>query len=128
MSKHKMPRELAELKGADKKNPQRYRNLVPKSAYDIGEPPAMMTDKQKAIWYEICDSAIPGTLTSAERIPLELAACLLDEFRQYPLECATSRIAMLVGILSRFGMTPVDRQKLNIPGQKQIEANEFEAF
>ena len=81
MARHAQPRELAELKGAIRKDPQRYRNDVPKSDLPVGDPPEDMSDAAKACWFEISAKAIPGVLTYADSNMVELASDLLAEYR-----------------------------------------------
>lgn len=127
MARHAQPREIAELKGATSKDPQRYRGEVPKSEQPLGGAPSHMSGGGQACWFELSSYSIPGVLTVADRISLELASELLAQFRTDPLEYPTTKLAQLVGLLARFGMTPSDRQKLSIDKPKQDD-DEFEVL
>lgn len=127
----KMSREEARLKGADKKNPQRYRTEPPKSSYELGDAPDFFTDDQKEIWAEIAQYSLPGVLTGAERFNMEVVTKLLDGFRKdtkgdYP----PAKIALLNKILGQLGMNPLDRQRLGVqkPAGNKDKKTGFEEF
>ena len=124
MARHAQPRELAELKGAVSKDPQRYRNSVPKSELPVGEPPEHMSDGAKECWFEISAKSIPGVLTYADTLLLEVVSNLLHEYRQDPVEFAVGKYTHLIGTLARFGMSPSDRTKLGV--DKPTEYNPYE--
>jgi hypothetical protein len=135
MGRHSQPDEIAKLKGADKHNPQRYRNIVPKSGWPLGEPPAEMSDEAQACWFEISAKAIPGVLTFSDTILLEMASDLLAEYRlvrAVPFEDRPKGMrfhstdkTILIGLLARFGMSPSDRTKLGIEKPKD-DGDDFE--
>lgn len=127
MARHAQPREIAELTGATAKNPQRYKGDPVKSELPLGEAPKHMSGKGQECWFEISTYSIPGVLTVADRISLELASELLAQFRINPIEFPTTKISQLVGLLARFGMTPADRQKLSIDKPK-AEDDDFEVL
>lgn len=119
MARHAQPRKLAELKGATAKDPQRYKNNAIKSELPLGEPPEQMRGDSQECWREISAYSLKGVLTSSDRICLEIASELLSQFRIDPLEFSSTKMSQLVGLLARFGMTPTDRQKLNIEKPKE---------
>jgi len=125
MSHHAQPIELARLKGEVKKRPGRYKNTVPKSDLPCGEPPKEMSKGAKACWFEISAKAIPGVLTFADTILLELASNLLTEYRGNPVEFQVGKYTHLIGVLARFGMSPSDRTKLGVEKPKDDE-DDFE--
>jgi len=114
MGRLHQPVELARLKGADKKNPQRYRGEVPKHSDPVGEPPAHLSDKAQAAWQELVAKCIPGVLTKADELPLEMLANLLAEYREDPHGFPTSRWTALWAAFGKFGMTPSDRRTLAV--------------
>ena len=126
MARHAQPRELAVLKGADKKNPQRYRTAPPKSGLPLGSAPDHLTEAQRACWFELESYAIEGVLTGADRAVMELAAKLLDESRTNWSDFSAARIGHLIGVLARLGLSPADRQKVGAPGQP--DTNPFDAL
>ena len=126
MARNPQPREVAELKGATKQNPQRYRNEVPKSDLPLGVAPEHMTDEARSAWFEIESYAIPGVLTAADRIYMEMIANLLADYREDPSNFPCNKIGQMVSILARFGMSPADRQKLNVaPEQKKSDFDDI---
>lgn len=126
MARHKQPEALAKLKGADKKNPQRYTRTPPKSDKKLGAPPAHLKPKVKEAWKELERYALNGVLTGADRLVMEITATLLAEFRANAAEMPAARIGHLVGCVARLGMTPADRQKLGV--EKAKEGNPFDEF
>src|SRR5690606_10751827 len=81
MARHAQPREVAELKGATRKNPQRYRKTPPACEQPLGTAPDHMGEHAKACWFEIETYAPSGVLRGADRLLLEIASELLAEFR-----------------------------------------------
>lgn len=127
MARQKQPLELAKLKGADKHDPQRYRNEPPKNKHGLGNPPAHMDEKSKEIWYELLEHSLPGVLTASERFIFEILSNLMAEYRANPNGFATMKYSTLIGCLARLGLSPTDRQKLGVGGDKD-KPNEFEGF
>lgn len=106
------PAEVAALKGADKKNPQRYPSVIPKNRDPIGEPPPHLTAAARECWREIVGIAIPGVLTAAERLQLEALAVLLAKFRAEPDKFTASMFGTLDRYCVRLGMGADTRRKL----------------
>jgi phage terminase small subunit len=127
MARHPQARELAELKGATRKHPERYRKQPPKVEQPLGNAPVHLTDAAKAVWFEIETYAPTGILKGADRIALEMLANLLAEYRNAPTEFAVGKYTHLIGCLARLGMTPADRQKLGVEKPDE-EGNEFAEF
>lgn len=126
MARHKQPRELAELKGATKKDPQRYKKEAPTTGKALGKPPAHLPEDVVTVWKELEKCSLPGVLTSADRFVLEVAASLLVEFRANRAEFKAAKYSHLIGCLARLGLTPADRQKLGT--EKTREGNPFDEF
>ena len=114
MGRHRKPIELARLSGADKKNPQRYRGEVPKADQPFGEYPAIRSTDPAECWREISAQCIPGVLTGADRIILEITSHLLAEYRSDPEGFAVGKYQHLVSCFGRLGMSPSDRTKLGV--------------
>lgn len=126
MARHAQPRELAELKGAPRHDPQRYRKEPPKNERPLGSIPEHLTAEAKAVWFEVEEYLLPGVMTAADRLVMEMLCELVAEFRKSPRDFPTNRIGQLVGCLGRLGMSPADRQKLG--AEKKPEANSFDDF
>lgn len=125
MARIAQPREVAELKGAHKKDPQRYRGDVVKSGLPLGNAPDHLTEGEKKCWFELESYALPGVLTAADRIMLELAAELLCKRRRWDGGDGLSvgERSALISILARLGMSPADRQKFTTEEKK--DSNPF---
>lgn len=126
MARHKQPEALAKLKGAEKKNPQRYRKDAPKAGKPLGKVPDHLTPDVAEVWKELERSALPGVLTIADRFVMEVAATLLSEFRILRTSFQAAKYSHLIGCLARLGLTPADRQKLGT--DKTPEGNPFDEF
>lgn len=114
MARHAQPRELAELKGLDKKNPQNYRREVPKSGLPLGDAPEHMTDAARDCWREISMHVIDGVLTGADRYIMEIVSNLLAEYRSNPVEFQSTKYGHMISCFARLGMSPADRQKVGV--------------
>lgn len=126
MARHRQPREVAELKGATKHDPQRYRKEPPVVDHELGTAPDHLSEKAKACWFEISTFAPKGVLKGADRFVLEITANLLSEYREDPKEFAVGKYTHMIGCMARLGLSPSDRQKLGT--EKPPEGNPFEAF
>ena len=114
MARLRQPREIAELKGAVTKNPGRYQNEVPKSTAPFGEYPTVRSTDPSACWQEIAAECIPGILTGADRIMMEIASNLLAEYREDPAAFTAAKIRLMISTFGRFGMSPSDRSRLGV--------------
>lgn len=127
MARIPQPREIAELKGSDKKNPQRYRNIVPKQEMPLGNAPDYLASDAQKVWFELEAYALPGVLTGAERVLFEITSNLIAEYRRDPIEFQVGKYGHLITCLGKLGMSPADRQKLGVSKAKE-EDNEFSGF
>jgi hypothetical protein len=112
MPRHRKPLAVAELTGATRKHPERYRKQPPAVDAVFGAPPEHLTDSQRAVWHELEAYAPTGTWTGADRIAVELLSVLLDEFRTNYTGMRAAKFGLIVSCLGRLGLTPADRQKL----------------
>ena len=126
MGRITQPRELAELKGATKHDPQRYRIESSKSEFELGKPPNFLGESAKETWAELQTYALPGVLTAAERFIFEITANLIVEYRADPSSFSSAKMNNLIGCLARLGMTPSDRQKIGLPNKPKT--NDFDDF
>ncbi|MCI2243269.1 hypothetical protein L3067_01420 [Xanthomonas sp. PPL568] len=117
---------MAQFKGADKQNPQRYKRQPPKSKSPLGRAPAHLPEDVAEVWKELERCALPGVLTGSDRFVMEVAASLLAEFRANRAEFKAAKYSHLIGCLARLGLTPADRQKLGT--EKPPEENPFNEF
>lgn len=120
MARHAQPREVAELKGAHKKDPQRYRGEVLKADKPIGQPYLRMRNEAKEVWKELTESIPPGVLTVADRQMFKVLCNLIAEYDDDPSEFAVGKYTHLIGLSARFGMTSSDRQKFITEKPKDV--------
>lgn len=126
MARIAQPREVAELKGATRHDPQRYKKQPAKSEFPIGQAPDHLSETEKAVWFELETYAAKGVLTGGDRMLLEVTCVLVAQFRLDPKEFAAARLGHLIGCLARLGLTPADRQKVGL--DKPAEGNPFDEF
>lgn len=107
---HKI-REIADLDGSRKHDPQNYPGEVIKNETPVGDPPKHMSAKARKIWRELCANSLPGVMTAADRLSLEVFCVLVAEFREDPKEFPAAKIGHMTKLINRFGMSPADRQQ-----------------
>lgn len=130
MARHPEPTNIAVLKGADQKNPQRYRERkkAPTSAVGIGRVPEWLTGGAVVVWAEVEPLMAEGVLTVADRIAWASLCELEAERREKPREFSGAKYSTLVSLLARFGMTPADRAKVQVVGGEDEPENPFSRF
>jgi hypothetical protein len=129
MARHAQPRALAELKGAVRKDPQRYKFRPPPSG-PLGEPPEHLSEAVHACWLELASMVPSGVLTAADRIALEIASELLAQLRENPKQFPASKLTNLTSCLARLGITTADRQRIDVlaDGDDGGRGGDFDAF
>lgn len=125
MGRPRTPTNVLELKGSLKRHPERRdAEHEPKPDKPIRKTvPDWMNRAEAKVWRELKAACAPGVLTGSDNAVLELAACLVAEFRECPQDFPTSRINPMISALARLGMTPADRSKIGVGGPKR---NEFD--
>jgi hypothetical protein len=107
-------RELLES-GTLQKNIGRYQARIAAVANvisPIGRAPNHLTAPEKAIWAELVKTAPPGLLMKNDRLIVEVAVKLVHRMRTS--EPKSSEINALATVLSKLGMNPTDRVKMNL--------------
>jgi|SRR6056297_2068141 len=121
MPNPKTPLAKARLTGADKANPQRYRdrNEPATSGDPVGAAPAYLSKDAKAVWTEA--AGIMSWLVREDRFALEIAAQAVATIREAAKAGEPIKAAQLTAArqaLSSLGATPADRSKIHIPGDE----------
>ena len=122
------PSNVLEFRGSFKKNPSRRRKVIKASDEPIGSPPGYLTQEQVDVWHEILRIAPPGIIKATDRMPLEVLTCLMCEFRQGPTLFTASRIAQLMALFGRFGLTPADREKMSMQQDEPVKQDQYAEF
>src|SRR6267142_381948 len=107
------PQRLKVIQGTFRKH--RAKN-EPNPTEALGDPPVHLDPHVAQCWREIAEICADRVLTYADRIAVELAAGLLFEFRIND-GFSVMKLNMLITLLGKFGMTPSDRGKINLPGK-----------
>lgn len=122
MPRHRLPKELAKITGADIAQPGRFAaRTEPKSA-PIGDAPDKLTSDERAAWIGLVDD-MPW-LTASDRTITEMAARLVARINVDPA-CPIGVYTQLRLCLSAIGGTPVDRSKVGAGDNEDDEANKF---
>lgn len=118
MARPKTPTRILDARGSFRKHPERRRDGEPEVKNPLGAVPESLTSGEIACWNEIVSYSPVGVLTEADRLAVELAACLLAEFRDDRAGFAAGKMGRLQSMLGQFGMNPSDRAKLSIEKPK----------
>jgi phage terminase small subunit len=105
----------AQMRGSVAVNAGRFsdRKKSPKTEGAIGNPPKYFDAALKRVWKELASSIPTGVGGKSDRQVVEMASRLLNQFRTDPLMQA-SRIAILMQLLSRLGLDPQARTRLQV--------------
>lgn len=95
----------------------------------LGDPPEYFNEVQRAIWHELVLQVPEGVLTIADRMLVEIYCTLVARHRggakdgeDRPAPPETLKAAeynLIISILSRMGLTPADRSRINAPTTKK---------
>jgi len=129
-SPHPLPLSVAKLTGADRKNPQRYRDRKASvtCVEVLGAPPDRLTLAAQGIWKEVQEIMVDGVITRMDLMAMEAFCELMAEFREDPRAFNGAKYGRLITFFSLFGMTPVDRQKIRAEKPEAAPHNAFEMF
>lgn len=114
---------MLDARGSFKKHPERKRQDAETSG-PLGAAPKHINGAVLNAWNEITSSAPREVLTGSDRISVELAANLLAQFRDDPVEFTAAKLVRLEALLGKFGMTPADRAKVG-GKKKEPKGNPF---
>lgn len=103
------------MRGSVAANAGRFadRKSAPKTTGTIGDPPKYFSADQRRVWKEIAASIPAGVAGCSDRLVLEMASRLMHQFRTEP-DLQASRIAILMQLLSRLGLDPQARTRLQV--------------
>jgi hypothetical protein len=121
------PTALRIAQGTAHRNKHRQNNDAPIPVRGIGEPPQHLNKKEAAAWDEIVGITYAGTMGEGDRIALEMLVKLLLILRENFEEMSAQQMVRLHALLSGFGLTPADRNKVRVI-QKGERLNKFTQF
>ena len=120
MPANRVPLNLLRLRGAIQKNPARLKEResepVPKAA--LGDPPGHLAKDERKCWRELISKAPYGVIGDCDAWEVEIASCLMAQYRRSRLDMPAARLNLLHSIMGRFGFTPADRSRVQVPEQK----------
>ena len=119
MARPRTPTNIIDLKGAFKVNPERKRPAepAPNAPFDL-KPPAYLLACQKKTWREVVKRVPAGVLGDADRMHVEIVACLLADFRSLQGAMDTTRIGRLTQEMGKLGLNPSARASLVVDKPK----------
>ena len=120
------PTNILKLAGSFAKDPARgrARKNEPKPKKAIPKSSRRLDAEGKKIYKELLAEMPPGVAFNSDKFALEILAHLLSEFYSDPHVMPTSRIMAMKEMIAKFGLSPVDRIKVQAEPQK--EKNEFD--
>jgi phage terminase small subunit len=128
MPRPRLTIEQAELSGSSAKDPKRFatRKKSPKTQGPIGTAPTYFNAALKKVWDEVSSSIPAGVAGGSDRLVIEMASRLMHQFRTDP-EMSSAKVAILMNLLSRLGLDPQSRTKLQVDGaeEKNNQADEW---
>ena len=122
-----VPTKILELRGSGKAHPERMRERKnePISTIPIPDnPPGYFSPAQRRAWHEIKGLVPPGVLTGSDVLTIEIAACLLAQFRADPDKMQPAKLTRLSSELSSLGLNPSARAKMTV--EKPKDDNPYE--
>lgn len=127
MPRPRLSLDQARLKGALAVNKGRFadRQKSPATQGTLGNPPKHLDDATKKVWRELAKAIPAGVAGSSDRMTVEIASCLLTQFRAAPVTMQASRIALLMQLLSRLGLDPQARTRMQVPTAPETPDDEW---
>lgn len=128
MPPRKKSLEELKLSGAVDKNPGRFvdRQDAPQPKAPIGKAPRHLDAEQQKIWRELTSNAPTGVLGSCDAVSVEIAVRLTQRMRDGKMD-KTSEFTALFNVLSKLGLNPSDRTRVNaIPTDKAEAKSEWD--
>jgi hypothetical protein len=101
-----------EARGAFENHPERKEDRAnePVPTGELGDPPAVLTPLQKALWAELAEIIPPGVARNADRWAIEMAVRIMSRVRTG--RAKGNEYSTLKSLLASFGMTPADRSRV----------------
>jgi hypothetical protein len=119
-----LPEKVAEVTGADKRSPGRFKGRAAPRVRSLGPAPKRLTEEQREIWDEFNDE-FPW-LGRSDRALVESAVILRALLQQLGADAPIALHAQMRLCLSSMGGTPVDRSKVETPDEQEEDpADEF---
>jgi phage terminase small subunit len=125
MGRPRKPTRLLELEGSFQTHPERRRAraMEPKVIGDLGAPPACLDEEEKAFWWELSPTFPDGLAGKSDRFAFEDLVVLAVKARRGTALLSERRL--LAVYLSKFGLTPADRNKVSISHVETDPLGEF---
>lgn len=115
MARPRKPTRTLELLGAYKKDPKRKQKRArePQPEAGLGKPPKTFDESERARWRDLVEICAAGVLTKQDR-PAAMSLCQLWA-ALLRNKISVSERSLLHGLFGKFGLTPADRSKIQVP-------------
>jgi len=131
MGAPKKPMAVRELHGTAHRNKQRNNDDAPQPERGIGPAPSYFTEAEVEVWDYLVTIMHDDVLKEPDRPTFEVLAKLFYRFRYGTFDkeatipaLMAAELNKMVGIMSLYGMTPADREKIKV--KKKSERNPFD--
>jgi phage terminase small subunit len=121
MARPRTATAVLEASGAFINHPNRQRPHEPNSGRGIGPAPGHLTEAEGQAWDEIVSNCAAGVFQSSDRPVVEALAVEMSAWRENRAKFGTKRLALMVSLLARCGMTPSDRSKVIVVARSEDE-------
>jgi len=122
MGRPAKPQLMKDLNGSAKHNSGRANKDAPKVVRGIGPAPSYFSEGEREVWDYLVSVMFVGVLSETDRPTFELMSKLFYRFRhgEFDKEAVIpqlngAELSRLDSLMSRYGMTPSDRQKIVVP-------------
>lgn len=115
MARPRKPTRILELTGSFKKDPKRKKTRArePQPEAGLGKPPKTFDESERARWKELIAICAQGVLTKQDRPAAESLCQLWAKSRRNAI--SVSERSLLHGLFGKFGLSPADRSKIQVP-------------
>ena len=115
MPRPRKPTAIKEQSGAFKKDPQRRPQAEPVPDGELPPAPDYLNEFEKEIWIEFVAVIPQGVAFNSDQHLVESAVRGIAKMRKTPtMDLKMSDLQALGNLLSKMGMTPADRSRVNI--------------
>ena len=116
MPRRRVSTKVLKARGSHLRHPERVRSRAsePKYSGPLGAPPKSLRPDFRELWFELAALVPEGVAEHSDRWTFEVLVCLMAKFRRR--QAKSGEVSQLLNLLAKFGMTPSDRSRVQVPG------------
>lgn len=116
MPRRRVSTNVLKARGSHLRHPERMRSRSTEPPYSgpLGDPPQTLHPAYRSLWFELAVLVPEGVAEHSDRWTFEVLVCLMAKFRRR--EAKSGEVSQLLNLLAKFGMTPSDRSRVQVPG------------